>query len=275
MTAARLVMNAPQWRLAPDHSDSAVALATDLDETGRAFDSRDLRETRVPASPKRLDGAVIVFDLDGTLVHTAPDLMSALNTVLREEGLPALPVEAAPMFVGRGVKVMLERGFQADGRPLDEASFPRLFDRYIGLYLEHCADQSRPYPGVIEALDRLADEGATLAVCTNKRTDLSLAVMDALGLTSRFKAIVGADQAPHPKPDASHLLHTIALAGGDPGRAVMVGDSINDVLAARNAKVPVVLVSFGYTDIPPKDMDADALIDGFDELDAQVERLLG
>ena len=218
---------------------------------------------------------MIVFDLDGTLVDTAPDLMSTLNTVLGEEGLPPLPLEAAPMVVGRGVRVMVERGFQVAGQPLDDAHFPRMFDRFIELYIDHCADQSRPFPGVLEALDRLAAEGASLAVCTNKRTDLALAVMDALDLTGRFKAIVGADQAPRPKPDASHLLHTIEAAGGDPKRALMVGDSINDVLAARNAHVPVVLVSFGYTDVPPRDMDADALIDRFDELYEQVLRLVG
>jgi phosphoglycolate phosphatase len=258
-----------------DHSDSAVALATDLDETGQAFDIRDLGETSVAASSKRLDGAVIAFDLDGTLIDTAPDLMSTLNVVLGEEGLPPLPLEAAPTVVGRGVRVMVERGFAVDGRPLDEDSFPRIFDRFIALYTDHLADQSRPFPGVVEALDRLEAEGATLAVCTNKRTDLSLKVLDAFDLTKRFKAIVGADQAPRPKPDASHLLRTIDLAGGDPKRALMVGDSINDVLGARNAEVPVVLVSFGYTDTPVSDMDADALIDRFDELYPQVVRLVG
>ncbi|MGZ3274169.1 MAG: HAD family hydrolase [Caulobacteraceae bacterium] len=227
------------------------------------------------ASSSRLDGAVIAFDLDGTLVDTAPDLMSTLNTVLGEEGLPPLAYEMAPLLVGRGAKVMLERGFAADGRPLEEPDASRLFARYIEHYLAHCADESRPFPGVIEALDRLEAEGAILAVCTNKRTDLSLAVLGALDLTSRFKVIVGADMAPRPKPDASHLLHTIQLAGGDPARALMVGDSINDVLAARNAKVPIVLVSFGYTDVPPRDMDADALIDRFDELYDPVMRLVG
>ena len=226
------------------------------------------------ASSKRLDGAVIVFDLDGTLVDTAPDLMNTLNTVLGEEGLPPLPYETAPLLVGKGARVMLERGFAADGRPLEEADASRLFDRFIQHYLAHIADESRPFPGVLEALDRFEAEGAILAVCTNKRTDLALAVLNALGLTSRFKAVVGPDMAPRPKPDASHLLRTIELCGGDPARAVMVGDSINDVLAAKNAQVPVVLVSFGYTDTPPKDMDADALIDGFDELYDQVLRLV-
>ena len=218
---------------------------------------------------------MIAFDLDGTLVHTAPDLMGTLNAVLAEEGLPALPLETAPMLVGRGAKVMIERGFAAAGEPLHEPRASQLFDRYIALYLARIADESHPFDGVTRALDALEAEGAILAVCTNKRTDLSLALLDALGLTHRFKAIIGADLAPRPKPDASHLLHAIAQAGGDPARALMVGDSINDVLAARNAGVPVVLVSFGYTDIPPADMDSDALIDRFDDLLEQVLRLVG
>ena len=227
------------------------------------------------ASPTRLNGAVIVFDLDGTLVDTAPDLMGPLNAVLDEEGLPPLPYEMAPLLVGRGAKVMLERGFAADGQPLEEPEASRLFDRFIAVYLGRIADHSRPFPGVLEALDRLEAEGAILAVCTNKRTDLSLAVMDALDLTKRFKVIVGPDMAPRPKPDASHLLRTVELAGGDPKRAVMVGDSINDVLAAKNAEIPVVVVTFGYTDIPAKDLGGDALIDRFDELYDAVVKLLG
>ena len=218
---------------------------------------------------------MIAFDLDGTLVDTAPDLMGTLNTVLGEESLPPLPYEMAPLLVGRGAKVMLERGFAADGQPLDEPEASRLFDRYIEVYLSRIADHSRPFPGVLDALDRLEAQGAILAVCTNKRTDLSLAVMNALDLTKRFKVIVGPDMAPRPKPDASHLLRTVELAGGDPKRTLMVGDSINDVLAAKNAGIPVVVVSFGYTDIPAKDLGGDALIDRFDELYDVVVKLLG
>jgi phosphoglycolate phosphatase len=206
-------------------------------------------------------------------VDTAPDLMGALNTLLGEEGLPHLALEMAPVLVGRGAKVMIERGFAAAGEPLDDERASRLFQRYIILYLGRIADQSAPFEGVLEALDALEAEGAILAICTNKRTDLSLALLNALGLTHRFAAIVGADMAPKAKPDASHLLLTIQMAGGDPARALMVGDSINDVLAAKNAGVPVVVVSFGYTDIPPADLGGDILIDRFDQLQAAALRL--
>jgi phosphoglycolate phosphatase len=260
--------------------DSAVALRPDLAETADAFDRRPTL-TVPPSSPapsaaagRRLDKVVVAFDLDGTLVHTAPDLMGALNTLLAEEGLPPLPLEAAPSLVGRGAKIMIERGFAAAGEPLDAARASALFERYIALYLGRIAHESAPFEGLAEALDALEAEGAILAVCTNKRTDLSLALLDALDLTKRFAAIVGADMAPRSKPDASHLLLTIEMAGGSPTRALMVGDSINDVLAARNAGVPVVLVSFGYTDTPAAELDRDILIDRFDELFAAALSLV-
>jgi phosphoglycolate phosphatase len=255
---------APGWR----GVDSAVALASDLAETADAFDWRPTLTVppSIPASGGRFAGVVVAFDLDGALVHTAPDLMGALNALLAEEGLPALPMEAASSIVGKGARVMIERGFAAAGEPLDPERAAGLFDRYIAMYLGRIAQESRPFEGAVEAMDALAAEGAILAICTNKRTDLALALLDALDLTARFAVIVGADMAPKPKPDASHLLHTIALAGGDPSRALMIGDSINDVLAARNAGVPMVLVSFGYTDTPAAEMDRDVLIDRFDEL---------
>jgi phosphoglycolate phosphatase len=199
-------------------------------------------------------------------VNTAPDLMGALNVLLTDEGLPPLPLKAASSLVGKGAKIMIERGFAAAGEPLDPDRATALFERYIALYRARIADESAPFDGVIQALDDLEAQGAILAVCTNKRTDLTLALLDALDLTKRFAAIVGADMAPKAKPDASHLLMTIAKAGGDPKRALMVGDSINDVLAARNAGVPIVLVSFGYTDIPLEELDRDILIDRFDQL---------
>ena len=225
-------------------------------------------------APDSLAGAVIVFDLDGTLVDTAPDLVGALNTVLREQGLPALPLAQAREMVGRGARALIEQGFAAAGAPLDPARAAALVEQFIAAYLARIADESRPFDGVLAALDQLAAAGATLAVCTNKRTDLSLALLDALNMTDRFAAVIGADRAPAPKPDASHLLTAIAAAGGRPARAIMVGDSASDIGAARAARVPSVLVSFGYTEIPPADLGADLMIDRFDELAGAAARLL-
>ena len=229
----------------------------------------------MPSPTQRpLAGTAILFDLDGTLVDTAPDLVGALNGVLAEQRLPALSLQTARVMVGRGAKALIEQGFSAAGRPLDEPDKPALVERFIAIYLSRIADESRPFEGVSEALDQLADAGAVLGVCTNKRTDLSLALLDALDLTGRFAAVIGADHAPAPKPDARHLLTAIEAVGGQAGRALMIGDSATDIGAARAARVPSVAVSFGYTEIAPADLGADHLIEHFRDLPPLAGRLL-
>ncbi|MBV8593909.1 MAG: phosphoglycolate phosphatase [Caulobacteraceae bacterium] len=222
-----------------------------------------------------LAGATIALDLDGTLVDTAPDLVGTLNTLLAGEGLPALPMDAARPLIGGGARVLIRRGFAAAGEPLDETRLEALFERFIPHYLDHIADESRPFPGAPAALQTLRGAGARLAVCTNKRTDLSLALLRALLLDGLFDAVVGADAAPACKPDPAHLLTAIAQAGGQPDRAVMVGDSATDAGAARAAGVPLVLVSFGYTEVPAQELGPDVLIDRFAELPAACARVLG
>lgn len=212
-----------------------------------------------------LNGATIAFDLDGTLVDTAPDLVGSLNAILAEEGLPALPFDDVRKMVGRGARALLERGFAAAGAPLDADQAPALVERFVALYLGRIAHESAPFPGVVETLEDLRASGARLVVCTNKLTHLSVALLDALDLTRHFDAVVGADSAPAPKPDPRHVLAAIAAVGGDPARAVMVGDSINDVLAAKAAHVPALLVSFGYTEAPVETLGGDLLIDAFSD----------
>jgi phosphoglycolate phosphatase len=228
----------------------------------------------MPSPSGPLQGATIAFDLDGTLVDTAPDLMGALNVVLGERGLPPVADDASRILVGRGARALIARGFSLAGEQLDEAEVEGLVTRFIEVYRGRIASESRPFDGLEAALDRLAAEGARLCVCTNKRSDLSLALLDALGLTRRFAAVTGADKAPRSKPDPSHFLAAIAEAGGDPSRALMVGDSINDVLSAQAAGAPVVVVSFGYTETPASELGGDALIHRFADLPAVAERLL-
>jgi phosphoglycolate phosphatase len=222
-----------------------------------------------------LSGAVIAFDLDGTLVDTAPDLIGTLNVLLNERGLPTLSLAESRPFIGKGARWLIQRGFQAAGAMLDEATTEQLFDRFIDYYLGHIADESRPFPGVEAALDSLKGAGAKLAVCTNKRTDLSKALLDALDLSRRFDAIVGSDATPAIKPDPRHLTTAIAAAGGSIGRSILVGDAATDVGAARAAGAPLILVSFGYTDIPARELESDLVIDHFDELVDGCMRLLG
>ena len=221
-----------------------------------------------------LTGVTIAFDLDGTLVDTAPDLIGALNVVLGECGLPALPTEAARALVGRGARALIEKGFAAAGRPLDAEEAPRLVTRFIAVYRSRIASESRPFDGLEAALDTLSAAGAVLCVCTNKPTELSNLLLDALQMSARFASVVGADAALKPKPDASHFVKAITEAGGDPRRAIMVGDSETDVLTARAAGAPVVAVPFGYTEIAPEALGADILIAHFSELPAAIEALL-
>ncbi len=228
--------------------------------------------TSAPA-PRPLDGALVVFDLDGTLVETAPDLIGALNGVLAERGHPPLPLSAARHLVGRGARALLTRGFEEAGEPLTDETAPPYVARFLEIYEARIARESHPYPGVAEALDALEADGAKLAVCTNKPGGLSRKLLGELGLLDRFVCVTGADDAPVRKPDPGHLLACVAQAGGAE-RVLMVGDSIADVSAARGADVPVLVVSFGYTETPPAELGGDGLIDAFAALPAAARRLL-
>jgi phosphoglycolate phosphatase len=222
-----------------------------------------------------LAGAVIAFDLDGTLVDTAPDLIGSLNVVLDACGLAPLPVAAARVMVGRGARALIEQGFSAAGERLAADRTPVLVAHFIKVYLARIADESRPFAGVEQALDALSAAGASLCVCTNKPTGLAVALLDALGLSDKFAAIVGPDLAPAPKPDARHLLTAVEAAGGRLDRAILVGDSAVDVGAARAAGAPIVLVPFGYSEIPAADLGGDCVIETFEDLPPVAERLLG
>lgn len=210
--------------------------------------------------------SVIAFDLDGTLVETAPDLIGALNIVLSEQSLPALPLVGARHLIGRGARALLIRGFEAAGKSLSDEAAQPLVTRFIEVYHDRIADESLPYEGCVAALDGLREHGARLVVCTNKLTYLSTALLEKLGIADRFEAIIGADAAPAPKPDARHVLHAVSAAGGTPDKAIMVGDSMNDVASAQAAGVPAIVVPFGYTDTPAAELGAERLIHHYDQL---------
>jgi phosphoglycolate phosphatase len=213
---------------------------------------------------------VVAFDLDGTLADTAPDLAAVLNHVLRELGRPEVPPESVRHLVGHGAKALLRNGLAASGdapEEMVEAGFPL----YLDYYAANICVGTRPYPGVEAALDRLAAEGVRLAICTNKIERLSHLLLDALGWSERFEAVVGGDTLSVRKPQPEPLREAITRAGG--GRAAFVGDSITDVDTARAARIPVVAVSFGFSDRPAGELGADALIDHFDDLEAALRRL--
>ncbi len=208
----------------------------------------------------------LVFDLDGTLVDTAPDIVRALNAVLVEEGVAPVTREAAVTMVGRGARILIATAFAAAGRSVAGAELERLFNALTDHYAAHIADESRPYPGVEATLDRFAAAGWLLAVCTNKPDPLVRPILEALKLAPRFAAVTGQGAFAWLKPDPRTLTETIRLAGGTPERAVMVGDSETDIATARAANIPVVAVSFGYTPVPVATFGPDRLIDHFDQL---------
>ena len=222
-----------------------------------------------PMTPS-LAAATIVFDLDGTLIDTAPDLIDTLNVVFEREGLPPLAFDTARNLIGGGAKTMILRGVQLEGRVLAPGRLEELFADFIAHYTDHIADRSRPFPGLIEALDDLTARGARLAVCTNKLEGLSLLLLQQLKLADRFEAICGQDTFGIQKPDPEVLRRTIAAAGGDPRRAIMVGDSATDIRTARAAGIPVVAVDFGYSDKPVAEYEPDRLISHFAELPGSI-----
>lgn len=222
-----------------------------------------------------LDGWTIAFDLDGTLVETHVDLVGTLNRMLVARGLPPAPMDSAASLIGGGARAMLQHGFERAGATWDEADAPALFEAFLADYVQHIADHSRPYPDVVETLERLAARGAILCVATNKRTDLSLLLLDRLDLTRHFAAIVGPDKVSARKPSGAHLIEAVRMAGGDPARAVMVGDAPPDVGAAKNAGLPCIVVTYGYTPIAPAELGGDVLIDAFAQLETAIDRLIG
>jgi phosphoglycolate phosphatase len=216
----------------------------------------------------------VVFDLDGTLVDTAPDLIAALNHVLDREGLPAVPLHSARNMIGAGARKLIERGLELEGRSLGVEDITRLMGDFIDYYAAHIADASRPFEGVEGALDDLGAIGYRFAVCTNKLEWLSKLLLDRLGLSSRFSAICGADTFGISKPDPAILRQTIARAGGQLSSTIMVGDAGPDIGVARRAGIPVIGVEFGYTDVPIADLKPDRLINHMRELPAAVQSLM-
>jgi phosphoglycolate phosphatase len=215
----------------------------------------------------------VVFDLDGTLVDTAPDLISALNYVLDREGLPPVPLHSARTMIGAGARKLIERGLELEGRVAGVDDITRLTSDFIDYYAAHIADASRPFDGLEDALDDLQAQGFRFAVCTNKLEWLSKLLLDQLDLSARFSAICGADTFGVSKPDPAILRETVARAGGHLASAIMVGDSGPDVGVARRAGIPVIGVEFGYTEVPIAELKPDRLIGHMRDLPGAVASL--
>jgi phosphoglycolate phosphatase len=215
-----------------------------------------------------------VFDLDGTLVDTAPDLIDTLNLQFAREGLAPVEFDAARKLIGGGIKRLIERALTLRSGHFSDHDVGRMYAEYLDHYAAHIADRSRPFPGLEGALDDLAAAGWRLAVCTNKLEWLSVRLLDALGLTARFALVCGQDTFGVQKPDPEILRRTIAAAGGHPATSVMIGDSGTDIATARAAGIPVIVVDFGYSEIPVGELAPDRLINHYDELAGHVKGIL-
>lgn len=217
-----------------------------------------------------------VFDLDGTLIDTAPDLVDSLNYTIAARDLEPVTYADLTHLVGHGARAMIERAFNLRQSPLDDADLQPMLDRFIEHYRGGMPGKSAPYPGLVLALDRLREAGILLAVCTNKMESLARPLVESLGLADRFAAITGGDTFPVRKPDAEHLFGTIRLAGGAPGRTVMIGDSLNDIKVAANAGIPSIAVPFGYSEVAVETLEPTVVIQNFDELTPELmTRLVG
>jgi phosphoglycolate phosphatase len=218
--------------------------------------------------------ATVIFDLDGTMIDTAPDLIAATNFAIGQAGLSEVPTRVIQPAVGFGAKAMIRAAMREHGQEPADEELLRLFGLFIEFYRDNIAVRSRIYPGFTEALAELHRQGTILGVCTNKTEELALKLLAELKLDQYFAAIAGVDTFPVRKPDAGHLLGTIERAGGDVSRAVMVGDTSVDAGAARAAKVPFIAVSFGYGDSPVETLEPDAILHSYEDLIPTLGRLL-
>jgi phosphoglycolate phosphatase len=214
---------------------------------------------------------LLLFDLDGTLVDTLPDLTNALNEVLRERGYAPLPPAEVKPMIGDGMPATCARGFAARGA--DDAEAKAALPRFIEIYEGSAVNLSRPYPGVPETLAALRARGYGTAVATNKPQHATAEVLRGMGLDGLFDDYAGGDRFAVRKPDPGHLLGLVATLGGDPKRTAMIGDSENDALSARAAPMPLILMRYGYARRDPDTLGADRVLGRFDEIPQALDAL--
>jgi len=221
-----------------------------------------------------LADATIVFDLDGTLVDTAPDIMRALNQTMDLEGLPRVKLGPVRALIGQGARGAIKKAAAMNEVSFTAERLDALVSEYTAFYSADIARESKPYPGVLDAMNELAALGAKFSVCTNKRTHLAVQLLETLGIAERFSAIVGADAVTQRKPHPEHYNAAVMRAGGTVRRSLLIGDTVADVGAARAAGVPAIVVRFGYCDGPCETLGADAIIESYSVLAPLCRRLL-
>jgi phosphoglycolate phosphatase len=214
---------------------------------------------------------VLVFDLDGTLVDTAPDLMHATNHVLTSLGRRPISMDEVRAFVGHGARALIARGLEATGEPVAPRALEALYQKFLLYYSSNIAVASAPFPGLMALLKQCKAAGIAMGVCTNKLEGLSVQLLDALDMTSYFTAIVGSDTLGISKPDPAPYFETLRRLGAEDAPSIMIGDSETDIKTARAAGVPVITVSFGYTAKPVHIYSPDHVVDHFAEMWPLIE----
>lgn len=212
----------------------------------------------------------IIFDLDGTLAHTGPDLLASLNHSIEPFSIEPLQQDQLGHLVGHGSIAMIERAFKLRNVELGDTVRQNCQTRFLEYYSKNIAVHTKLFPGAQKLLDDLIKGGYTLAVCTNKQVDFANQLLEELGIKPLFATVTGGDSFTFRKPDGRHLLETIKLAGGTSNNAIMVGDTITDINAAKDASIPVIAVDFGYTDVELETLKPDHIISHFDEAIALI-----
>jgi len=220
-----------------------------------------------------MSSPTILFDLDGTLIHSAPDVCHAVNYAMESEGFPLLTVEQVQGYLGFGARILIERALSREGHQSAEEIIDRVTDSFLASYRANPVIDTAVFPGVLDALAGLRRRDAQLAICTNKPAITCGPVLQVLGLDQMFDAIVCGDQVANKKPHGDHIRETVVACAGDLGRAIMIGDSENDIGAAKDAGIPSIAVSFGYAAGSPGDLGANAVIDHFDQLIETIDRI--
>ncbi len=217
---------------------------------------------------------LIIFDLDGTLADTAPDLIATLNRITAQFDLPPMAETNLGNLIGQGARAMIARTFEINNLAIDERQLDELFDQFLADYAANIAVKTRLFDGALEVITDLRQSGDLLAVCTNKTEALARLLLEQLGIAQNFSAITGGNSFTFKKPDGRHILETIKIAGGEPTSSIMVGDSSADIQAAKNAGIRSIAVTFGYSDQPAESLGADVVISAFDELHTAIDHLL-
>ncbi len=219
------------------------------------------------------EGSLIVFDLDGTLVDSAWDLISTLNKVITKQGLPPISRDCVGHIVGQGAMKMLEKAYNHFGKELDNTLQEALLKEFLAIYEIHLADETQPFEGIRDLLNKLKKKGWLLAVCTNKYEKISKKLLKILELDHYFEAICGSDTFSVRKPDPQHLLGTVEKAGGKREHTIMIGDSKTDIDTAKAANIPIIAVTFGYTDVDVSSLNPTKTVEHSNEIYAEIKRI--